>query len=103
MRGDAKGAFIVYRHDHDEEKEEDLHYRIDEDGYVLAAEQAAKMMHAERGGWEWSWPVQFVVTEDATGKRQLVTVERGLYPEFHASRWDPTKELPPRPPKEPAP
>jgi hypothetical protein len=49
-----------------------------------AAEQYAEYCHARRDGWEWSWPVDFVVHD---GERYyVVEVERETVPEFCASK-----------------
>ncbi len=50
-----------------------------------AAERRAAQDHTHRGGWEWSWPIVYVV-EDDQGAVWTVEVERRAVPEFEAQR-----------------
>jgi hypothetical protein len=50
-----------------------------------AAEKQADYDHAHRSGWEWSWPVEYIV-QDPNGNHFLVVVERHTVPEFEASK-----------------
>jgi hypothetical protein len=49
-----------------------------------AAEEFAAYCHTRRDGWEWSWPVEFVVHDGESF--WLVSVERETVPEFNAGR-----------------
>lgn len=50
-----------------------------------AAERQADWDHARRDGWEWSWPVTYLV-EESSGVRWEVEVERHTVPEFEAGK-----------------
>lgn len=47
-----------------------------------AAKLYADYCHARRDGWEWSWPVKFVVDDGAA--YVVIEVEREHVPEFRA-------------------
>jgi len=49
------------------------------------AEQAAEYCHSNRDGWEWTWPVVFVILEDGkeVGKYE---VELEYIPGFYATK-----------------
>lgn len=51
-----------------------------------AAVCQAEHDHAARDGWEWSWPVAYVVEDIATGNRWRVEVDREVVPHFSAGR-----------------
>lgn len=74
--------YVVWRNDEDV---------LDGKTYVAdeprnAAKQAAAYDHAYRGGWEWRWPIDYVVRDPSTGKKYLVEVERESIPEFVAGK-----------------
>jgi len=45
------------------------------------AKQAADWCHARRDGWEWSWPVIFIVV-DENGSEHRFEIDREMAPEF---------------------
>ena len=42
--------------------------------------------YERRDGWEWGWPVTYVVEDDATGQRWTLNVECDWSPVFHTGR-----------------
>jgi hypothetical protein len=50
-----------------------------------AAAEQADYDYLNRGGWEHSWPVMYVVEDDATGMRWRVKVDLDFDPVFHAA------------------
>ncbi len=54
-----------------------------------AAEIYADFCHANRDGWEWSWPQEFVVFDQSA--YWVVSVDRETVPEFNAATPQPLK------------
>lgn len=73
----------VWREDEDEFNDGRSY---DDDDARDAAKSAADYDHSSRDGWEWSWPVTYLVRNMETLKCYKVEVERESVPEFWAGR-----------------
>lgn len=76
----------------DDDERIDLAWEVPRTGYPItdarkAAELYADHCHSQRDGWEWIWPIQFVVHDGEN--YWLVDVERYTVPEFESGRPKP--------------
>lgn len=81
-RGEEATAYLVCRQDEVEDPDYLTTYYAD--GPCNAAKQAAAHDHAHRDGYEWSWPIVYVVKDASTGKRFSVGVAREIVAQFVA-------------------
>lgn len=77
-------TYLVWRPDADETVDDARTY--DASNISLAAVAAAEHDHAQRDGWEWSWPVTYRVQAGAGAPVYSVEVNRESMPSFWAER-----------------
>lgn len=62
----------------------------DIDSWATSESEAVRLYaehcHNQRDGWEWSWPIEFLVRDEETKKVLLFDVERETVPEFWCGR-----------------
>jgi hypothetical protein len=76
--------FIVWREDLDPDDGDGN--EVEAFDVRAAAERRAEQDHAHRGGWEWTWPVVYLVKDVTDPTVWIVEVQRRAVPEFEAER-----------------
>lgn len=74
-------TYRIWRDDADRDPPDE---RTAESPQAAAELQAADDHDGPRVGWEWDWPVVYIVEDIATGARSRWEVDRELVPSFRA-------------------
>lgn len=77
-------TYRIWRDGHDEHDADQRTAASPQDATTAQAEHD----HAARDGWEWSWPVTYLVEDVATGQRWRIEIDREVVPHFSAGRAD---------------
>jgi hypothetical protein len=75
--------YYVIRQDFAEGQFQDWH-RVSAQDPELAAVKTAEFDHSHHDGWEWHWPIVYLVA-DESGRAWTVDVAREMVPDFYGS------------------